>query len=60
MAEGMALLPKVRVGEAGATSGSREKVMRSAPGSVAMLGFTGEVKWKTRRGGLSAVSEAVK
>jgi len=44
MAEGIALFPKVRVGEAGATTGSREKVMRTAPGSVATVGFTGAVK----------------
>src|SRR6202050_2951520 len=60
MAEGIALLPKVRVGEAGATRGSRENVMRSAPGSVPTVGFTGEVKWKTSRGGLLAVRDAVK
>ncbi len=60
MADGMVLLPKVRVGEAGATTGSRENVMRSAPGSVATMGFTGAVKWKTSRGGLSPDSEAVK
>jgi hypothetical protein len=44
LAEEIALLPKVSVGEAGATSGSREKVIRSAPGSVATVGFTGAVK----------------
>ena len=60
MADGMVLLPKVSVGEAGATSGSREKVMRRAPGSVATVGFTGAVKWKTSRGGLSADNDAVK
>src|SRR5256885_13999387 len=55
----MDLLPKVRVGDAGATTGSRVKVMRSFPGSAAMVGFTGAVKLKTRREGLSA-SDAVK
>ena len=43
-AEGIVLLPKVSVGDAGATSGSRENVMRTEPGSVAILGFTGAVK----------------
>ena len=44
VADEMTLLPKVRVGEAGETSGSREKVIRSTPWSVAMMGFTGAVK----------------
>src|SRR5271165_4126104 len=60
LADGIALLPKVRVGEAGATTGSCEKVIRSAPGSVATVGLTGAVKLKTRRGGLSPAREAVK
>ena len=44
VAEGMTLLPNVRVGRAGATKGSRLKVMRNAPGSVETMGFTGVVK----------------
>ncbi len=56
----MGLLPKVRVGEAGDTTGSRANVIRSVPGSVATVGFTGAVKLKTRRGGLSPAREAVK
>ena len=54
------MLPKVSVGEAGATSGSREKVIRKVPGSVETVGFTGAVKLKTRRGGAVVAKEAVK
>src|ERR1017187_3067836 len=42
-AEGMVLLAKVSVGEAGAVTGSWPKVMRSLPGSVATEGLTGAV-----------------
>ena len=49
VAEGMIRLPKVSRGEAGATSGSRLNVMRKVPGSVEIVGLTGDVKLKTRR-----------
>src|SRR5580700_1348471 len=60
VAEGMTLLPNVRVGRAGATKGSRLKVMRNAPSSVATVGYIGVVKWNTSLGGLSPASDAVK
>ena len=44
VADGMILLPNVSVGDAGPTIGSREKVIRREPASVAMLGFTGAEK----------------
>src|SRR5712672_4695890 len=56
----MTLLPKVSIGEAGPVRGSRRNVRRSFPGSLAMDGFTGAVKRKTRRDGLSGETEAVK
>ena len=59
-AEGMFLLAKVRVGDAGAVIGSWLKVMCSLPGSVATEGLTGAVNWKTRREGSSEETDAVK
>src|SRR5580704_5979011 len=56
----MVLLPKVRVGEAGAVTGSWLNVMRSLPGSAATDGLTGAVKRKTRCEGSSGATEAVK
>jgi len=56
----MMLLPKVSVEDAGATTGSRVKVMCNLPGSVETEGLTGDEKVKTRRGGMPAASEAVK
>ena len=44
MADGIVLFPNVSVGDAGDTTGSRENVIRSEPGSVAMIGLTGAVK----------------
>ena len=60
VAAGMILLANVSEGEAGAVMGSRLKVMRSLPGSVATVGFTGAVKLKTRREGSSGDTVAVK
>src|SRR5271166_6422050 len=60
VASGMALLPKVSVGDAGAVTGSWRNVMRSLPGSAATDGLTGAVKWKTRWEGSSGDTEAVK
>src|ERR1700675_4131992 len=60
MAEGMAELSKVKVCDPGGTSGSRVKTMRSFPGSVAIIGFTGEVKFMTRVGGFVLLTWAVK
>jgi hypothetical protein len=54
------LLPKVRVEDAGATTGSRVKIMCNLPGSVETEGPTGDEKLKTRRGGVPEASEAVK
>ena len=56
----MAGLSKVRVCEPGGTSGSRVNTMRSFPGSVAIIGFTGEVKFMTRAGGFVLFTWAVK
>ena len=60
LADGIALLPNVNMGEAGPTRGSRRKVICSAPASFAIEGFTGAEKWNTSRGGSSLASDAVK
>ena len=60
VAEGIVLSPKVRVGVLGETTGSLLKTIRNLPGSVAMLGFTGAVKFMTRRVGPVWASCAVK
>src|SRR5882762_9361241 len=56
----MTLLVNVSIGEAGPVSGSRRKVRRNLPGSLAMDGLTGAVKRKIRREGSSGETEAVK
>ena len=56
----MAGLSKVKVCDPGGTSGSRVNTMRSFPGSVAIIGFTGEVKFITRVGGFVLFTWAVK
>src|SRR5579864_7115843 len=60
VADGIKGSLKVKVALPGGTSGSRLKVMRRRPGSVPMVGFTGEVKVMTRRGGVVRLSCAVK
>ena len=60
MAEGMAALSKVKICEPGGTNGSCVKTMRSLPGSVAIIGFTGEVKFITKFGGFVLLTCAVK
>ncbi len=59
-ADGMAASSKVNVGVPGATTGSRLNDIRSRPGSVAIVGLTGEEKFITRRGGVVRLSWAVK
>jgi hypothetical protein len=56
----MMSLPKVSVEDAGATTGSRVKLMCNLPGSVETEGLTDDEKLKTRRGGTPEASEAVK
>jgi hypothetical protein len=56
----MILSEKVSDGEPGATSGSRLKIMCSLPGSVAIIGLTGEVKCITNVGGFRLAICAVK
>src|SRR6266853_786093 len=53
----MRSLPKVSVEDAGATTGSRVKVMCNLPGSVETEGLTGDEKLKTRRGGMTPAIE---
>jgi hypothetical protein len=48
------------VAEAGDVMGSRRKVKRTLPGSAANDGFTGAVKWNSRREGSLGDTEAVK
>src|SRR5262249_25116536 len=60
LADWIVLLLKVRSGDPGATTGSRLKVMRNLPGSVPIVGFTGEVKFITKLGGVELFTSAVK
>jgi len=55
----MAVLSKVRDMLPGGTTGSRANIIRSFPGSVEMVGFTGAVKFSTKRGGVLESSWAV-
>jgi hypothetical protein len=55
----MVVLSKARDMLAGGMSGSRVKTILSLPGSVEMVGFTGAVKFSTRRGGVLESSCAV-
>ncbi len=48
----MILLSKVSTCEPGATTASWVNTMRSFPGSVAIIGFTGAVKFMTNFGGV--------
>ena len=59
VAEEMVWSAKFRVCAPGGSSGSRRKTIRSRPGSVAMVGFTGEVKFMMSRGGVVRLSSAV-
>ena len=52
LAEGMSLLSKVSACDPGATTASWLKAMRNFPGSVAIIGFTGAVKFITNLGGV--------
>jgi len=56
----MAGLSKVKVCEPGGTTGSRVNTMRSFPGSVAIIGFTADVKFMTSVGGFVLFTWAVK
>ena len=52
----MTLLAKEIIWLPGDTTGSRLKTIRSLPGSVEIVGFTGALKFSARRGGLLASS----
>src|SRR5256886_9986696 len=56
----MILLSKVSVCEPGGTRGSCVKIIRSLPGSVATIGFTGELNSITRLGGFARFTCATK
>ena len=54
------MLSKVSVCEPGGTRGSCVKIIRSLPGSVAIIGFTGELNSITRLGGFARFTCATK
>jgi hypothetical protein len=60
LADGITALSKVSVREPGGTSGSCLNTMRNFPGSVAIIGFTGELKFITSVGGFVLLICAVK
>src|SRR5580704_885507 len=60
VASGMILLSKVSACEPGATTASWLNAMRSFPGSVAIIGLTGAVKFITNFGGVVLLTWAVK
>ena len=54
------MLSNVRFCDPGGTRGSWVNTIRNLPGSVAIIGFTGELKFITNAGGLVLFTCAVK